>query len=88
MQCAKTEENKENDYLGLKEAREKKIVEEKKRKMEGICEKKIGSEGGDEGECGGSGGWTKEQDGALHRAYLAAKPSPHFWKKVAKMVFC
>uniref|UniRef100_A0A7N0VDL6 Myb-like domain-containing protein n=1 Tax=Kalanchoe fedtschenkoi TaxID=63787 RepID=A0A7N0VDL6_KALFE len=31
-------------------------------------------------------GWTKEQEMALERAYLAMKPTPHFWKKVSKMV--
>ncbi|XP_047162923.1 uncharacterized protein LOC124832695 [Vigna umbellata] len=31
-------------------------------------------------------GWTKEQDLALQRAYLTAKPSPHFWKNVSKLV--
>lgn len=31
-------------------------------------------------------GWTKEQELALQRAYLTAKPTPHFWKKVARMV--
>ena len=34
-------------------------------------------------------GWTKEQELALQRAYLVAKPTPHFWKKVSKLVtFC
>lgn len=31
-------------------------------------------------------GWTREQELALERAYFSAKPTPHFWKKVAKMV--
>ncbi|KAL6570404.1 hypothetical protein OROMI_014918 [Orobanche minor] len=31
-------------------------------------------------------GWTEEQELALRRAYFAAKPTPHFWKKVARMV--
>ncbi|CAL0311830.1 unnamed protein product [Lupinus luteus] len=31
-------------------------------------------------------GWTKEQELALQRAYLAAKPSPHFWKNVSRLV--
>ncbi|GAB4848833.1 hypothetical protein Ancab_003627 [Ancistrocladus abbreviatus] len=31
-------------------------------------------------------GWTKEQELALERAYFSAKPTPHFWKKVAKLV--
>lgn len=32
-------------------------------------------------------GWTKDQEAALHRSYFTSKPSPHFWKKVSKMVF-
>ncbi|KAK1440647.1 hypothetical protein QVD17_06476 [Tagetes erecta] len=31
-------------------------------------------------------GWTKDQEFALERAYFEAKPTPHFWKKVSKMV--
>ncbi|TKY69997.1 hypothetical protein E2542_SST06281 [Spatholobus suberectus] len=31
-------------------------------------------------------GWTKEQELALQRAYFTAKPSPHFWKNVSKLV--
>lgn len=30
--------------------------------------------------------WTKEQDMALRKAYFSARPSPHFWKRVSKMV--
>ena len=42
----------------------------------------------DNGNVNGNGkGWTKEQELALQRAYLAAKPTPHFWKKVSKLVF-
>lgn len=33
-------------------------------------------------------GWTKEQEVALQRAYLATKPTRHFWKKVSKLVLC
>ncbi|CAL9246524.1 unnamed protein product [Arabidopsis halleri] len=32
------------------------------------------------------GGWTEELELALQGAYLTVKPSPNFWKKVAKMV--
>ncbi|KAK9071382.1 hypothetical protein SSX86_009951 [Deinandra increscens subsp. villosa] len=31
-------------------------------------------------------GWNKDQELALERAYLEAKPTPHFWKKVSKLV--
>lgn len=41
-----------------------------------------------EEDSGISNGWTKEQELELQRAYFAAKPTPHFWKKVSKMVFC
>jgi hypothetical protein len=30
--------------------------------------------------------WTEEQDMALRKAYFAARPSPHFWKRVSKLV--
>ncbi|KAH7678815.1 Myb-like domain-containing protein [Dioscorea alata] len=66
--------------------------------IEGGKRKRIGGEkreeiqvdrGGEVEERGGGGGgegWTKEQELELRRAYLLARPSPHFWKKVAKMV--
>ncbi|KAG6416046.1 hypothetical protein SASPL_123468 [Salvia splendens] len=41
---------------------------------------------GVEGECGNARGWTKEQEVSLQRAYFTAKPTPQFWKKVARMV--
>ncbi|KAH9605125.1 hypothetical protein KSS87_000456 [Heliosperma pusillum] len=31
-------------------------------------------------------GWSNEQETALQRAYFTAKPSPHFWKRVSKLV--
>ncbi|CAN1132827.1 hypothetical protein LINPERPRIM_LOCUS30300 [Linum perenne] len=31
-------------------------------------------------------GWTREQELALQRAYFSEKPTPRFWKKVAKLV--
>ncbi|WVZ98714.1 hypothetical protein U9M48_044114 [Paspalum notatum var. saurae] len=34
----------------------------------------------------GSDDWTKEQDMALRKAYFSARPSPHFWKRVSRMV--
>ncbi|GER54449.1 homeodomain-like superfamily protein [Striga asiatica] len=39
-----------------------------------------------EGDCEFNRGWSQEQELALRRAYFAAKPTPHFWKKVSKMV--
>ncbi|KAK6122077.1 hypothetical protein DH2020_044180 [Rehmannia glutinosa] len=38
-----------------------------------------------EKECDYTQGWTEEQELALRRAYFTAKPTPHFWKKVARM---
>ncbi|ONK67536.1 uncharacterized protein A4U43_C05F1060 [Asparagus officinalis] len=75
--------NKENvgiGNFGVKMEKEKNNVE-KKRKMERCCEEGIQSI-----QSCGSDDWTRQQEAALQRAYLAAKPSPHFWKKVAKMV--
>lgn len=39
-----------------------------------------------EEECEIVEGWTKEQELALQKAYFTAKPTPQFWKKVARMV--
>ncbi|TVU19572.1 hypothetical protein EJB05_35728 [Eragrostis curvula] len=36
--------------------------------------------------CCDSDDWTEEQDMALCKAYFTARPSPHFWKRVSKMV--
>lgn len=40
----------------------------------------------DEVSNGRSLGWTNEQELALQSAYFIAKPTPHFWKKVSKLV--
>ncbi|KZV51695.1 hypothetical protein F511_29521 [Dorcoceras hygrometricum] len=53
------------------------------RKMENGKKRKRGQA---EEECELVQGWNKEQDMALRRAYFTAKPTPHFWKKVARMV--
>ncbi|KAF3647987.1 putative U-box domain-containing protein 44-like [Capsicum annuum] len=37
-------------------------------------------------ENGVANGWTNEQETALQTAYFAAKATPNFWKKVARMV--
>ncbi|CAL5095151.1 unnamed protein product [Urochloa decumbens] len=34
----------------------------------------------------GEDDWTEEQDMALRKAFFAARPSPHFWKRVSKLV--
>lgn len=41
----------------------------------------------DKEDVGVAKGWTKEQELALQRAYLLAKPTPAFWKQVSKLVF-
>lgn len=35
---------------------------------------------------GSAQGWTVDQEMALQRAYFGAKPSPHIWKKISKLV--
>ncbi|KAK1324175.1 hypothetical protein QJS10_CPA02g00190 [Acorus calamus] len=59
-------------------------MEGKKRKIENVDDIGMASRTGDD-DCI-SPGWTRDQEMALHRAYLIARPSPHFWKKVSKMV--
>jgi hypothetical protein len=84
---------------GIEEGRKKEEIEggvEGKRKRDGGGEivEELRKE---EVECGvkrkrkrGGGevaqGWTKEQELALRTAYFTAKPSPHFWKNVSKLV--
>ncbi|KAJ9170475.1 hypothetical protein P3X46_018581 [Hevea brasiliensis] len=41
---------------------------------------------GAEGRYGSVKVWTRKQELALEKAYFAAKPTPHFWKKVSKLV--
>ncbi|XP_073020875.1 LOW QUALITY PROTEIN: uncharacterized protein [Primulina eburnea] len=53
------------------------------RKMQNGKKRKRGQVGE---ECELFQGWTKEEDLALRRAYFTAKPTPHFWKRVARMV--
>ncbi|OWM85438.1 uncharacterized protein LOC116194822 [Punica granatum] len=66
--------------LGLAAAVEKKVGREADHKTQGVKRKR-------EAEASGSEqGWTKEQEAALERAYLAAKVTPSFWKKVSKLV--
>ncbi|XP_059665690.1 uncharacterized protein LOC132311675 [Cornus florida] len=55
---------------------------DKGRKEIGVKRKRNRAEEGN----GNFQGWTKDQEIALQRAYFAAKPTPHFWKKVAKLV--
>lgn len=51
-----------------------------------VSRKRKRDEEGNENENENVQGWTKEQELALQRAYFAAKPTPHFWKKVSKLV--
>jgi hypothetical protein len=58
----------------------------KKRKREESAETETPVEFAN-GELGsGLNGWTEEQEIALHNAFFLARPSPHFWNKVSKMV--
>ncbi|PKA57642.1 hypothetical protein AXF42_Ash016688 [Apostasia shenzhenica] len=76
------------DVSDLERIREDGSVEDgevgKRRKLENQIE--TGFEIIENTECCGSATWTKEQEEALEKAYILAKPSPHFWKKVSKMV--
>jgi len=58
------------------------IVEElRKEEVECGVKRKRKRVGGEVAE-----GWSKEQELALRIAYFTAKPSPHFWKNVSKLV--
>lgn len=58
----------------------------KSRKVEKNCTTDTTTGTMETGKCLGSMEWTSEQEAALQKAYLVAKPSPHFWKKVSRMV--
>ncbi|XP_019710378.1 uncharacterized protein [Elaeis guineensis] len=60
--------------------------EKKRRKREENVEAEMETGRSEVEECCTFEGWTKEQEVALRRAYFSARPSPHFWKKVSKMV--
>ncbi|XP_052723790.1 uncharacterized protein LOC108344291, partial [Vigna angularis] len=63
--------------VGVK-TEENRVGEQRRKGRNGEKRKRNGDEIGK--------GWTKEQDLALQRAYLTAKPSRHFWKNVSKLV--
>jgi protein DEK len=51
------------------------------------CNKELnGVKGGVQQQLSASDDWTEEQDLTLRQAYFTARPSPHFWKKVSKLV--
>uniref|UniRef100_A0ACD5ZTX0 Uncharacterized protein n=1 Tax=Avena sativa TaxID=4498 RepID=A0ACD5ZTX0_AVESA len=51
------------------------------------CNKELNViKGGVQQQLCASDDWTEEQDLTLRKAYFTARPSPHFWKKVSKMV--
>ncbi|KAF3340925.1 hypothetical protein FCM35_KLT09769 [Carex littledalei] len=58
----------------------------KKRKRQESAETEAPVEFGNVELDGGLDGWTGEQEIALRNAFFLARPSPHFWKKVSKMV--
>ncbi|XP_047048196.1 uncharacterized protein LOC124653173 [Lolium rigidum] len=49
-------------------------------------EEMCGVKGGEQQQLRASDDWTEEQDLTLRQAYFTARPSPHFWKKVSKLV--
>jgi protein DEK len=49
-------------------------------------EELCGVKGGEQQQLHASDDWTEEQELTLRQAYFTARPSPHFWKKVSKMV--
>ena len=68
------------DELGIAENKKEAVSEGTKLTGNKRKRKQAGLQGTNQG-------WTKQQEVALQRAYFAAKPSPHFWKKVARLVF-
>lgn len=72
------------DTVGVGEEREGRGVE-KQQKLIGVKRKRNQVEKGHRYH-GIVQGWNKDQELALERAYFAVKPTPHFWKAVAKMV--
>lgn len=79
---------------GRKKGGNREIIGVKTKENRVVCDEGFGGEGkkGGNGEKRKRNGdeirkwWTKEQDLALQRAYFTAKPSPHFWKNVSKLV--
>ncbi|KAK7366916.1 hypothetical protein VNO80_08919 [Phaseolus coccineus] len=79
---------------GGKKGGNREIVGVKTKKNRVVCDEGFGGErkkGGNGEKRKGNGdeirkGWTNEQDLALQRAFFTAKPSPHFWKNVSKLV--
>ncbi|EEF33472.1 uncharacterized protein LOC8288707 [Ricinus communis] len=68
--------------IGIKAVKRRDLCE-KKQEIRVTKKRKRGE------DCGSNAsveGWTKEQEMALHRAYLVAKPTPNFWKQVSKLV--
>ncbi|XP_066362643.1 uncharacterized protein [Miscanthus floridulus] len=63
-----------------------KVGDERLTNIDENINKPSGTEREGMGNFCGSDEWTKEQDMALRKAYFSARPSPHFWKKVSKMV--
>lgn len=95
--CNDNEEEEEEVSVCLSERKRMRIAKPNKEenavpKADEV--KRIGKEDEEEDEEEGlktkknleKGGWTEELELALQGAYLTVKPSPNFWKKVAKMV--
>ncbi|KAK0603897.1 hypothetical protein LWI29_009884 [Acer saccharum] len=63
--------------------RKERVVDQTSEDTRVLRKRKRGDEGNESCKIQG---WTKEQEIALQRAYYASNPTPHFWKKVAKLV--
>jgi hypothetical protein len=77
---SKSVEKSDSDY----ESEETRVRKKRKREECSETEAPVEFAYGELG--GGLNGWTEEQEIALHKAFFLARPSPHFWKKVSKMV--
>lgn len=75
-----------NGLKALKDNKGETKVEDVMKGSEEINGKRKRKHGEEGKETSKTQGWTKEQEVALQRAYFAAKPTPHFWKKVSKLV--
>ncbi|XP_078159194.1 uncharacterized protein LOC144554747 isoform X2 [Carex rostrata] len=79
-------EESDSDYKSEDTPVGKKRKRKRKRKRKESAETEAPVEFGNVELGDGLDGWTGEQEIALRNAFFLARPSPHFWKKVSKMV--
>ncbi|KAK2656677.1 hypothetical protein Ddye_009729 [Dipteronia dyeriana] len=88
--CPESEGTKLSIVVGLRASGKAKGGERKERVVDQTSEDTRVSRKRKRGDDGNESckiqGWSKEQEIALQRAYYASNPTPHFWKKVAKLV--